>query len=84
MTQPTVTVFWCDPERALHAQLVEDCEKAERQWELEQDLEDLRTLHEREPELFAQRAATDPFWPPPELDPYEETSVELVPLEGRP
>ncbi|MGW8286349.1 MAG: hypothetical protein ACWGPR_11595, partial [Candidatus Deferrimicrobiaceae bacterium] len=47
------------------------CEAQEAEHELEMSAEANATLFDREPDFWSERAATDPYWPPPEVDPFE-------------
>lgn len=56
-------------------------EESERDWEGHEDEmshEANATLYDREPELWSARADTDPYWPPPEVDPFLLQAPELI------
>lgn len=51
----------------------------EANYEVEASVEYNTSLYEREPEFWSEREATDPYWPPPEVDPFEAaTDLEAV------
>lgn len=56
--------------------LAAQCERDWEEHEHEQWIEDAETLQEREPEIFQARDGVDPYWPPPELDRFEEIEPE--------
>lgn len=84
-----VLLFWCqEMEEAWIAGLID---QQELEWgvdDLEQCVAEDRTLYEREPDFWSAREATDPHWPPAEVDPFESTdgngedplSVSIEPL----
>ena len=78
-----IQIFVCDPWESY----MRDLElRHDREWEDHQHelaLEDVDTLQGRELEFFEMREAVDPYWPPPELDQFEECEPDLA-LEARP
>jgi len=48
------------------------------EWERERAVEDNETLRGREPGFWEERAETDPYWPPPEVDAYEVQEPEVI------
>ena len=52
------------------AQSISDEQEAEHEYEMA--VEANETLFEREPDFWSYRAATDPHWPPPAVDPFED------------
>ena len=53
-----------------------DAWEAEYQAQMAQEANE--TLEDREPELWDARAATDPYWPPQEVDDTEQVEPEIV------
>lgn len=77
VTPLVIQIFCCgDVEAAWHEQLAAQCEEDYRIWQEECRIADAKndqlTLHNREPEFYSARTGTDGYWPPPELDAFEE------------
>lgn len=77
MNKP-ITIFCCNPWESYMAELEARCDAAEVEYDHERDLDDVATLQSREPLFFEERAETDPHWPPPELDQFEECEPDAA------
>lgn len=67
-----ITIFVCNPWDSYMDQLQAQSDEEWAEHELEMNFEDAQTLRARAPAMFEERAVTDPFWPPPELNDLEE------------
>ena len=76
----TVTIFVChDIEEGWHQSMAALYEAEWEEHEREMCIEDADSLYLREPVFFEMRAEVDPYWPPRELDPFEEVEPEVAP-----
>jgi len=75
-TDPPVVIWECSAmEEAWHRHMAAASEPTEQEWaeyEVELTRAEDATLFDREPDFWSYRAATDPYWPPPEVDPFEQ------------
>ena len=75
--KPRITICMCNPsEEAWFERLAIEYERECEEHDLEQCVVEDMTLHEREPVFFEVRAEADPYWPPKELDHFEEVEPE--------
>ncbi len=77
MAEQITQIWCCNPEESWIAGLVAQCEADEEEYELEKSHIANETLWNREPEMWSAREATDPHWPPPEVDMTEVQQPEV-------
>lgn len=67
-----------DMEARWHEHLARQSELEWEDHQVEMAHEANETLRAREPEMWEAREATDPYWPPPEVDDIERIEPEVV------
>ena len=71
--KPTVSICICyDIEENWHRQLAYESERGWAEHEHESNIDDADSLYDRETLFFEVRGETDPYWPPRELERFEE------------
>ena len=72
-----VTIHMCDPWEGWLQSMAQLAEEEAEEHEHEMCIEDADSLYLREPVFFEMRAEVDPYWPPRELDQFEEVEPEV-------